>query len=361
MKNFENIIELAEQSAEQKAKEPMDLSGILVDYTQDIPRPVAVIADPTNTDRIVVSEENLFVIAGEAKSRKSFAASLLIIDFFHQHPDRSAILIDTEQAKWNVINVARRICRGMGWDYGWALQSKKLQVAHLRPFPKKKRKEIAQAIILQEQPYLCIIDGARDLVTSVNDDTECSELVDDMCKWSEDGHCAIGTIIHTNKDGETVRGHLGAELINKAETTLFCKKDGDRTKLSSRYARNIDIDSFWFAIGKDGVPYRDSATETKKVELKCGTPKETEALNKLPMKEMNRSQWIAEIRVQAGMISQPTAEKYFRDYVDGGYLRKCSMSGDFYGHYGLYDAEPEQKPAAPEDPELPIDNISDPF
>lgn len=352
---FENIIEQAEAAAEKKAKEPIDLSQYFVDYTRDIPKPTPVIYDPTNEDRIIVSEQNLFVIAGEAKSRKSFLASLLTIDFFVQHPDRKAILIDTEQAEWNVLNVARRICRGMGWDYEWAFRSKKLQVAHLRPFTKQKRREITEAIIRQEQPYLCIIDGSRDMVTSVNDDTICSELVDDFLKWSEVYKCAIGTIIHTNKDGETVRGHLGSELINKAETTLFCKKDGECTKVESIYARNVDIDKFWFEVDKNtSVPRRSSNTVTSTQIFTCGTPKETKTLNSLPKKEQSKSLWIAEIRVKADMCSESTAKKYFEDYVNAGYLRKCTKDGDFYGHFNLYGALPVPKLARQEDPELNI-------
>lgn len=366
---FENIIEQAEAAAQKQAKEPIDLSQYFIDYTRDIPKPTPVIYDATNPDRIIVSEQNLFVIAGEAKSRKSFLASLLTIDFFRQHPDRNAILIDTEQAEWNVLNVARRICRGLGWDYEQAFRSKKLQVAHLRPFTKQKRREITEAIIRQEQPYLCIIDGARDMVTSVNDDTICSELVDDFLKWSEIYHCAIGTIIHTNKDGETVRGHLGSELINKAETTLFCKKDGECTKVESIYARNVDIDKFWFDVDKNNaVPRRTTDTLTRSPQYQCGTPAETRALQKLPKKEFNRSQWIAEIRVQANMCGEKTAIKYFDDYVRAGFLRQCYKDSSFYGHFMLYGASPVPEPVAEKNPELELqaedeqeDTEHDPF
>lgn len=351
MQEFENILENVEAAA-KKDLEPMDITPYFVDFTKEAEKPIAVISDAANPDRIIVSEQNLFVIAGEAKSRKSFLASLLVIEFFQQHPDKKAILIDTEQAEWNVTNVARRVCRGMGWDYAEAYKSKRLQVAHLRPYTKAQRLSIVEQIIAQEKPYLCIVDGARDLVQSINDDTECSALVDKFLKWSEVYTCAIGTVLHTNKDGETVRGHVGSEFINKAETTLFCKKkDAKRTTVSSYRARNVDIDTFDFEVNEKIVPVRVGATPQP---LKCGTAKETEALNALQIKEASRDEWINEIRTISA-CAKSTAETWFNHYVREGYLRKCLRNGEFYGHFKLYGNEP-LKLWPQTEATLPLDN-----
>lgn len=357
MQDFENIIERAEADA-QKDLQPMDLTPYFVDFTKEVEKPVAVISDANNPDRIVVSEQNLFVIAGEAKSRKSFLASLLLCDFFKQNPDRKAILIDTEQAEWNVMNVARRVCRGMVWDYKTAYEQKRLQVAHLRPYDKAQRLKITEEIIAQEKPYLCIIDGARDLIQSVNDDVLCSELVDKFLKWSEVYQCAIGTIVHTNKDGETVRGHLGTELINKAETVLFCKKkNGQVTGVSSYRARNIDIDPFDFEINEKYVPVRTTGTAASQSEMTLGTVKETKALNALAVKEASREEWVNDIR-NAAQCAKVTAETYFTHYVQEGYLCRCTRDGNFYGHFKLYREAPVKLWPDGQAQQLAIDNNS---
>lgn len=94
---IEDPIGLAEQIAEQKEAEKQDISKYFVDYTQDIQRPVAIIRDPRDEEVILASEQNLFVIAGEAKSRKSYLMTLMASFFFGQNVGKKCIYIDTDR------------------------------------------------------------------------------------------------------------------------------------------------------------------------------------------------------------------------------------------------------------------------
>lgn len=337
--------ELAAKAAQEaEASKEVDVDKFFLDFTAPIARPTPVICDPTNPNRIIVSEQNIFTIIGEAKSYKSFCASLLTIDFFKQHPDRECILIDTEQAAWNVQNVAKRVCDGMGWDYTEAYQSGKLRIAHLRPYSKKERLVAVEAILNKYHPYLCIVDGIRDLVESVNDDVICSEVIDKFMKWSEIHNCAIGTILHTNKDGETAKGHMGGELLAKSEIILLCKKkDGGGAKVVCNRSRNQDIDSFEFDIDEKYVPHRVQHCKEEEEQIHCGNTKETNALRSLKVKAARpRSEWVNDIR-SAASCAASTAEKYFSDFVQFGFLIPIDKEMNFFTHYKFEGVKPLDK------------------
>lgn len=356
--HFEKIddpIGLAEQIAEQKKAEAQDISKYFVDYTQDIQRPVAVIRYPRDEDVILASEQNLFVIAGEAKSRKSYLMTLMASFFFGQNVGKKCIYIDTEQGDYNVIKIARRVCRSMKWIYEQAMADGLFKVARLRPYPADERLKIVEKIIDQERPYLCIIDGARDLVRSVNDDIECMALVDKFLKWTEEYNMSIGTVIHTNKDKETLRGHLGSELINKSETVLFCKAEPktNRTNVSCLYSRNnAGVEPFSFEVQDDGLPHM--------VDIAEHTPEDNQRKNKridvfemLPVVENNKANWVKEIRIKAG-VSDGTARNYLAEYISDGLLVPSRNSLNLFGHFRLYLDLPKQE--IPTQQDLPINN-----
>lgn len=336
----------AQAAQEAELQKELDVEKFFLDFTAPIARPTPVICDPTNPNRIIVSEQNIFTIIGEAKSYKSFCTSLLTIDFFKQHPNRECILIDTEQAAWNVQNVAKRVCDGMGWDYTEAYESGKLRIAHLRPYSKRERLAAVEAILTKYRPYLCIVDGIRDLVESVNDDVACSEVIDKFLKWSEDFQCAIGTILHTNKDGETAKGHMGGELLAKSEIILLCKKrEGGGAKVVCNRSRNQDIDSFEFEIDEKYVPHRVSHIKVEEEQISCGNTKETLALRSLEVKDArSRQEWVNDIR-RGASCSQSTADKYFNDFVLFGFLVPIDKDNHFFTHFkfdGVKKVEPQE-------------------
>lgn len=355
---IDDPIGLAEQIAEQKKAENQDISKYFVDFTQDIQRPTAVIRDPRFDDVILASEQNLFVIAGEAKSRKSYLMTMMASFFFAQNVGKKCIYIDTEQGDYNVIKIARRICRSRSWRYEQAMEDGLFKMARLRPYPADERLKIVEKIIDQERPYLCIIDGARDLVRSVNDDIECMALVDKFLKWTEEYNMSIGTVIHTNKDKETLRGHLGSELINKSETVLFCKADPktNRTNVTCTYSRNnAGVEPFSFEIRDDGLPYM--------VEVAEHTPEDNQRKNRrlevfdmLPVIETNKAEWVREIRTKTG-VSDGTARNYIAEYISDGLLLPSRNSLNLYGHFRLYVDLPKQDTATQQ--EIPISNSLD--
>jgi hypothetical protein len=67
----------------------------------------------------------------------------------------------------------------------------------------------------------------------------------------------IHTVLHLNKSDDNVRGHVGTELNNKAETVLQVSRstsDDAITEVSAPIIRDIEFEPFAFRINDDGLP-----------------------------------------------------------------------------------------------------------
>ena len=77
--------------------------------------------------------------------------------------------------------------------------------------------------------------------------------------------------MHQNKSDNNARGHIGTELINKAETVLSVTKnqqDNDISIVEAQQCRNREPNPFAFEINEDGLPVLvenvEVRTETRK-------------------------------------------------------------------------------------------------
>ena len=62
-----------------------------------------------------------------------------------------------------------------------------------------------------------------------------------LLKWTEEKNIHVVTVLHQNKNDGNARGHLGSELVNKAETVLSVTKDSKEKDISiveAEYCRN---------------------------------------------------------------------------------------------------------------------------
>jgi predicted transposase YbfD/YdcC len=111
------------------------------------------------------------------------------------------------------------------------------------------------------------IDGIRDLLTKgINDETEATELTSLFLKWSYDYHLHIILLLHMNKGDEQARGHIGSEVVNKAETTISVTKENRSNvfKVVCEDSRDKPFDDFGFTITEDGLPCAADLPECKR-------------------------------------------------------------------------------------------------
>lgn len=196
------------------------------------------------TDEIVRSPEVLFcngsaigtlgnfsASTGKAKSKKTFNVSAIlaaaltngeVLRYIAEFPDdkRTILYFDTEQSPYHCQRVMKRALRLAGLPVD--MHPENLIFAQLRAITPDLRLElIDNAIANTPDVGLVIIDGVRDLMFDINNAIESSRLIGKLMEWTDKYQIHIHTVLHLNKSDDNVRGHVGAELNNKAETVLF--------------------------------------------------------------------------------------------------------------------------------------------
>jgi hypothetical protein len=172
---------------------------------------------------------------------------------------RKNILFDTEQGRYDAaINNSRvvRLCQ-------LTEQPENFDTYSLRSLNTFERIEFIEYIIRNSEKLGFIeIDGIRDLVTSINDEAQATDIVTKLMQWTEDYDCHINVVLHLNKGEESVlRGHLGTEIQNKAESIIEVEKHKKIKGISiikAKDFRGIEFEDFAMRIDENGLPYIDN-------------------------------------------------------------------------------------------------------
>lgn len=239
-----------------------------IDVNEVIPKPqIAISLANTKTDgyAILGTRGNFSVIIGKAKAKKSFYVNILlatalsnalILERFKSDlpNDKNEVLyFDTEQSKYHVQKAVKRICAQINES-----EPKKLHAYVLRSLTPSERLEfIENEIYSNDKVGFVVIDGIKDLVTSINDEEQATNIASKLLKWTEERNIHIVTVLHQNKSDTNARGHIGTELINKAETVLEVAKsetDSNISIVTPQQCRNIEPEVFAFEINEFGIP-----------------------------------------------------------------------------------------------------------
>lgn len=218
---------------------------------------------------IVMTEGNISVSGGKAKVRKTFFISMIITGYIMKNYDNvsagenengTVLIFDTEQGKSHVHNVLLRIHRMCGFTKG----NNRIRMFYLRELTIDERIAAVEAQIKKHKPALVIIDGVVDICRNFNDIEASTETTQLLMRLSSECHCHIHCVLHENKGDGNLRGHLGSILTQKCETVLQLQKDGNVTKVSAAYTRNMPFEDFYFSVNTDGMPYITGDAAEKK-------------------------------------------------------------------------------------------------
>lgn len=194
---------------------------------------------------------NHSLILGKKKSRKTLFITWLIQQYFLQNkgvPD-DVIIFDTEQGKSHVWNILEKIRR---------LTGHKLPIYFMRGMAPAERRDFIKNTVKfsVKKPKIIVIDGVRDLMSNINDADETTEVI----VWLEtlllEYNVHIMEILHLNKTDNNARGHIGSELLNKAQVTIELEKDEKTgvTIVKCESSREKDFETFSFTHGIDDLP-----------------------------------------------------------------------------------------------------------
>lgn len=227
--------------AEFEIKNNTDIINYLFDYTQQIKAPETVLKID---DKPTFTRGNISCVSGKAKSRKSFLMALISGELIKE--DIKVLLIDTEQGKYHVSKTAQRMLSLS--DLPINERTPFLNVLALREYDTATRQRITESAIKELKPDIVFIDGLRDLIYSINDEKEATEVVNLLMKWSSVENIHICCVLHENKGDNNTRGHIGTELMNKSETVISVTKEGDLSKVEPKVCRNKEFETFYFEV-----------------------------------------------------------------------------------------------------------------
>ncbi len=239
----------------------------ITDEVKEPPICLSIVQDGKET--IFGTLGNFSVISGKPKSRKTFFVSALAgatlvnnktyLNIKQSFPkDKKKILyFDTEQGNFHARRVIKRVHKiaEMPKDK----HSDLFQYYLLKTISAKQRLEIIDTIIMGEKNIgLVVIDGIRDLVTSINDEKEATLIATYLMKWAGIKNIHIINVLHQNKGDTNIRGHLGSELENKAESVISIVKfseDDNFSSIEPKSMRDTEFKKYSFAINDDNILY----------------------------------------------------------------------------------------------------------
>lgn len=247
---------------ESQPQKLLEKARITLDEQIKPPPPVIQVDNRTAIPVTVFTEGNISVIKGRAKARKSFAVAMLtasalsdgwIYRKFRSIPKKLVVYFDTEQSSFYVQQAYYRIhqiSQGNGID-------QRFYCFGLRTYAPHERLELIEWVFnnFKELGFV-VIDGIRDLIKDINSPDESTMISSKLLKWSEESGAHILTVLHENPSDGKLRGHIGTELMNKAETILRVEKledDISVSKISCDMVRGIDFDDVYFRVS-DNVP-----------------------------------------------------------------------------------------------------------
>ena len=259
---FTKAIDPQEQARKAELTTKLEKSRILVTDTHTRAQTILSICEG-ETRSPAATLGNLSLVKAKAKQGKTFFIGMVIAaclkrDAFQGRikgclPDgkRRVLLFDTEQSKYHVWKRLKGIDEMADFEL-----SANLEVYSLREYSTAERLEMIGEAMTGEGIGLVVIDGVRDLVFDINDPKECSEIKDNLLQWSTLADCHIMTILHENKGDGNARGHLGTEVVNKAETVWKLTRDPKTgfITVEPEMTRDKDFPAFMFRITENGLP-----------------------------------------------------------------------------------------------------------
>ena len=255
-------------------KENFDKYRILLSH--NIPQPIPVVK---LGGRTMATVADMTTITGMAKARKSYFLSAVLTaalnPTYYHHLEvtlpegrNKIIWIDTEQSEYWSQQILYRVKRS-----GVATTTIDERIIYLncRDLSVTQLKAVLYVSLemYSSQSSFCIIDGSRDMVTSINDEEEAVKLSRWLPQMAKKYQTNITNVLHQNPsggDGSKLRGVLGTELMNKSEFIIEIKAHPIDKKVfiaGSMLSRDIGTEDVFFEIDDGLLRFTDEPVDTR--------------------------------------------------------------------------------------------------
>jgi hypothetical protein len=274
----ENNISYTKQARDQEQGQEQALQTLvdtcLINLSERLePPPVAIQIIVEGKPITLFTKGNFSIITGAAKSRKSFLISMFIVaslkgsfqDLFLCNGNGITIIFDTEQARYKVQQIAKRIC-----NLSENINHSNLLVYSLRTLEPSQRIDIIDHVLSTTQNINFVaIDGIIDLeIDPILQADQAQRIIMKLMQWTEIYNIHITCVLHYNKTVSTLSGHLGSFSHRKADAIIEVSKSNEDKNVS--IVRPVDCREkeflpFAFSVDPDEMPYilKDYVIEKK--------------------------------------------------------------------------------------------------
>ncbi|MGN6297934.1 MAG: AAA family ATPase [Ginsengibacter sp.] len=264
------------------------VNSCLIDLSEKLdPPPIAMQIVSEGNPITLFTKGNFSIITGAAKSRKTFLVSMLIAavikgnfhDLFICNQGGTTIIFDTEQSKYKVQQIAKRIC-----NLCENSKPSNLLIYSLRTLdPSQRIAVIDHVLATTPNITFAAIDGIVDLdVDPILQADQAQRIVLKLMQWTENLGIHITCVLHYNKTISTLLGHLGSFSHRKADAIIEVtksKEDENISIVSPVDCREKEFKPFAFSIDQSGMPY---IMEDYVIEYKAKTKNVPVAKDKKP-------------------------------------------------------------------------------
>lgn len=166
--------------------------------------------------------------------------------------NNTVIYFDCEQNRENTKLLLRRIYALCAWP---KTHNDRLTVINMRSLFTHQRMEAITKMTADKQPTAIFIDGIADLVEDFNDINESQNIILKLMHLAQKTHTAIFFILHTNKNDNNMKGHLGTLATQKCADVMQVEKNADDSFTASiTETRNQPLNDINFYVNDYGVP-----------------------------------------------------------------------------------------------------------
>ena len=196
----------------------------------------------------ILTKKSISLLIAKAKAGKTTVAAWIIAQAINA---KSKVLwIDTEQGLYYASRTQSWVLQIAGLT-----SSENLSFYDLKIHNPSERIKIIEALLQQGNYDFIVLDGIRDLVFDINSPEEATNISTSLMQWADNYNAHVLTILHQNKGNEHARGHLGAEMVNKAETVIkVSQNEANQIVVDPEFTRGKPFEPFALFRDENGIP-----------------------------------------------------------------------------------------------------------